>query len=647
MKSFYFTLAVFFFTSVSIGQSRHDPKFRLTSETMQAISIAKQLKTENQNNNGEASGKEEQFINFNKVISLKFESDYASILMNLGDLSQLTVFTVYEPEDPSIASDIWKIYGEDSFVSLSTNQASNSDMHSDYESNFNKEPVLNTYTQMYKPKNKSSFEEEPHMLIGSFNKNKELDFKGSIAEILVFNKVLRGKKKQIVETTLALKYGITLTNSKDYLSSSKKKIYNLKDNSDFIHRIAGIGRDDKSNLFQKQSHSTKENSLVTIGLGSIASTNEENKETFNNQTFIIWGDNNQEPIIETKSKISQVSLMQRVWKVQVTGDSVSELSTSLEFDASSILSEEKINNYLLVIDPDGDGDFISEKVRYIDAITSENNIHTFNNIKWDEDGSGSDSFTFALKAELELTFEEVAPLNCKTNNSGILSYQVNGGMPPYHFQLRKDDIIIDEWESTNNKYANNHIKQLSEGEYNISVTDVLLTKLDVDYTLIKPNSITIDLGEDRRLGFNDDEILLDASLSPDEKATYIWTSNNGFSSNSSKIRISEPGLYTVTVTTEKGCSASDTINIQESIIKSFIVYPNQSRDGNYNIQIKLSQKEDVIIKIFDMVGRHISTIEGKNQSMYSIPGKHISTSGVYNVILESASQNESRKLVVD
>nr|WP_321232912.1 T9SS type A sorting domain-containing protein [uncultured Psychroserpens sp.] len=646
MKSYYYTLSLLFFTITSIGQSKQNLKFQLTNTNLKSFTSTEYVLEHGSGE--EISQSQEHLINFNPVILFNDDNDYLSVLTDIDKLSQLTVFTVYNIENNTVNKDIWKIYGEDSFVVLRTDRANNSDMYLEYEKESKKEPLLNTYTQMYRPKATTSYEQEPHVLLGDFSHTEASGFKGSIAEVLIYNKVLRGKKKQIVETALALKYGITLTNGKDYLSSSKDKIYNLKGNDIFKHRIAGIGRDDKSNLLQKQSHSTKENSLITVGLGDIVSTNKENSTSINDQSFIIWADNDQDPILDKNNQVSQVSLMKRQWKVQVTGMLASELSTQLKFDTSSIFSGEgKANEYLLVIDPSGEGSFISEKVKYIDISLIDDNSLTFNNIKWDEDGSGSDVFTFALKSELEIVLEEVAPLNCKTNNNAILSYEVQGGMPPYYFELSKNDNIIDHWKSTDIHHQDNHIKQLTEGKYTLKAIDALQTKVEVDYTLELPQAIAVNLGEDRRLSLDNLEIILDASATSNEKMNYIWTSSNGFTSNSPQIQVNEPGAYTITITTENGCTASDTIKIKDSIITSFILFPNQSRDGNYTIQVKLSKQEDITIKVFDITGRQLSTIKGKNKSMYSIPGQHISAAGIYNVVLESASQNESRKLIID
>lgn len=643
MKQNLHALILSFFTIVGIGQSKNSLQLHLTKDKLETSNEFKKQA------NSKEEVHQERFINFNSVMSFNNDEDYIDVLKNLGDLSQATIFTVYQSDKESKEQELWGIYGEESNISLTTSSIANSDLQTNYKGGFSEIPILNTYTQMYKAKKNNSFQVKPHILIGTISNEKQKAFKGVIAEILIYNKVLRGKKRQAIETALALKYGITLTNGKDYLSSSKKGIYSMKENDGFKHRISGIGRDDDNAFYQKQSHSSAEPSLVTIGVGDIMDTNNDNKSELNNQTFIIWGDNNKNPIIDSKMQsTSQVPLMYRQWKIQVTGKTISELSTTVELDISTFLKEEEnTDDYLLVIDRSGNGDFLVDQVKYIEVSTREDNILTFKDVKWDTDGSGSDSFSFALKSEIELTLKEAKPLVCEANNNGILHYQVNGGIPPYHFEFSKDDIIIEQWESTNNKYPDNRIKRLSESKYSLKVIDALQAQIEVDLTLIPPNQITIELGEDRRFSLDDNEIILDASISSDEEISYLWTSDKGFTSSFSRITVTEPGLYTVTATTAKGCSASDTINIKNSLIESFIVFPNQSRDGNYNIKVKLSQKEDIVVRVFDMTGRHLSTIKRKNKSIYSISGKHIPTSGIYNIVLESANQKGFSKLIVN
>lgn len=103
---------------------------------------------------------------------------------------------------------------------------------------------------------------------------------------------------------LAIKYGITLgTNgtSQDYVNSDGSVIWDqntgVAANDVFNYDIAGIGRDDASNLHQKQSRSVNNASdsdgrtqgVLTIGINEIFDTNNLNPNTLNDKEFLIWG----------------------------------------------------------------------------------------------------------------------------------------------------------------------------------------------------------------------------------------------------------------------------------------------------------------------------------------------------------------------
>jgi hypothetical protein len=120
---------------------------------------------------------------------------------------------------------------------------------------------------------------------------------GRIAEIITFNKRKDDTTERAkIESYLALKYGITLgTNgtSQNYVDSNGAAVWNTTSNSGYNYNIAGIGRDDASNLNQKQSTSINTNPIVTIGLGSIDLTNSANTTVFGgDRRYLVWGDNN-------------------------------------------------------------------------------------------------------------------------------------------------------------------------------------------------------------------------------------------------------------------------------------------------------------------------------------------------------------------
>ncbi|WP_139958720.1 T9SS type A sorting domain-containing protein [Flavicella sediminum] len=170
---------------------------------------------------------------------------------------------------------------------------------------------------------------------------------GSVAEVMLFSEAHSLAKKQQIESYLAIKYGFTLssTNSSgsiiegDYiLSDLTTKVWNYTNNSSFHNDVAGIGRDDGMAFIQKQSKSQNQDSEVhlTIGLGSIASSNAANGNSFNsNKNFLMWGNNNGSLSTTTTNTIicAPEKTMNRTWKIVERG---SVGSVQIAFDAATI-----------------------------------------------------------------------------------------------------------------------------------------------------------------------------------------------------------------------------------------------------------------------------------------------------------------------
>ena len=157
-------------------------------------------------------------------------------------------------------------------------------------------------------------------------------FDGQIAEIMVFNTVPTSAEQQIIQSYLAVKYGITLDQTDndatieegDYVLQGGSIVWDESENSTYHNDVAGIGRDDDKFLNQKQSRSINSTAEVTIGLGQIAANNGSNSNSFNaNGNFLMWGHNG---VTLTAGNTSSVSLLceselqlDRVWKVVETG----------------------------------------------------------------------------------------------------------------------------------------------------------------------------------------------------------------------------------------------------------------------------------------------------------------------------------------
>mgnify|MGYP001105169561 CR=1 FL=1 len=170
-------------------------------------------------------------------------------------------------------------------------------------------------------------------------------YDGRILEVITYN-VLKGDtnsadERNKIQSYLAIKYGITLGvngTSQNYVDSFGNTTWDITANTGFNYDIAGIGRDDDSELNQKQSKSVNAGSLVAIGLGEVATTNNANANSFaTDLDFLIWGNNNGN--FNTSAEVAQsINLsgstttftpVSKKWKILETQNDVAEVVISL------------------------------------------------------------------------------------------------------------------------------------------------------------------------------------------------------------------------------------------------------------------------------------------------------------------------------
>lgn len=157
-------------------------------------------------------------------------------------------------------------------------------------------------------------------------------FNGDIAEIIYFTDRLVATDRQKVESYLAIKYGITLT--QNYLSSNATVIYDVATHN---KRIIGIGRDDASVLNQKQSKGENYTPILEIGLSQIATDNNSNTSAFTaDRAFFITGDDDQSLTgTSTGTPPGIESWLIRKWKSTVTGSAIANIALQMP---SSVLN---------------------------------------------------------------------------------------------------------------------------------------------------------------------------------------------------------------------------------------------------------------------------------------------------------------------
>jgi len=184
-------------------------------------------------------------------------------------------------------------------------------------------------------------------------------FDGKIAEVILYDADLTDADRNKVQSYLAIKYGITLDSSIDYVDSNDTVIYpSTTTHSSYINDIAGIGTDNGSSLNQPKSISVNSDSIITITGSGIADGN-----------LLIWGNDNGALTFSSIESSTGIRLA-REWKIAETGD-VGNVTVS--FDLSSVSGADLVNvdRYSLLTDINGD---FSDATKITGAIINGNSV---------------------------------------------------------------------------------------------------------------------------------------------------------------------------------------------------------------------------------------------------------------------------------
>ncbi|MDE5424404.1 hypothetical protein L3073_19525, partial [Ancylomarina sp. DW003] len=144
-------------------------------------------------------------------------------------------------------------------------------------------------------------------------------FKGELAEITYAKEYLDAAKRNRLESYLAIKYGITLDQSsaQNYTASDGTVVWSGSTNSSYNNDIAGIAKDDDTELDQLKSKSVNASSVVTIANGTSISS----PSAFSvDNSFLIWGHNGSSGTALTGDYLGKTDFgVARVWRVSESG----------------------------------------------------------------------------------------------------------------------------------------------------------------------------------------------------------------------------------------------------------------------------------------------------------------------------------------
>ena len=358
-------------------------------------------------------------LNFHPGIS---ETD-GKLPRNVQSLRRVTIFTVYQSPTTADEAPVWEMKGGFGDLALSTTQVSSQSANTNLLFMKNKpartEALIHTFfgkIQQSSISEKAGIARNVLRLGNLTTKDEKAASSPLISEFILYEKILKEGEIVKVESYLALKYGITL--QRNYINSSNDVVWNYKIDSAWSNNIAGIARDDRATLYQKQSTSSNLPGKLVIGIDKIETLNSRNTGQLDDRNYLIWGDNAGNLTFKEDPAAcdGQMLLPPRKWLMKRTGNNADKITTELQIDVKAILGEGfQKTNFYLVIDRTGTSQFANENCIYFkpSSISTEG-IASFKGLHWDTDGSGKDVFTFGIKAATPIVKE--AP--------GLVSFQV-------------------------------------------------------------------------------------------------------------------------------------------------------------------------------------------------------------------------------
>ncbi|MBL7808068.1 MAG: T9SS type A sorting domain-containing protein [Saprospiraceae bacterium] len=593
---------------------------------------------------------ETDLINFNAAMYFDGKQQPIRLPLGQGLLNKLSIFSVFIPTDDLEEQCLWQLERNSRNELMLTTQRL-ADMESRYfleiKGARKGQPMLSVYERHLKPDTLPIVSQ--CLIVGAQPVLPETPvqaFRGHIAEIIVYDWVLSPVERRQVETYLAIKYGIPLEPYKNagYYDAASHKV---KQNKDFLYRTAGIGRDDASGLYQKQSSGIEEPELLKLFVGSLALSNAANQSEVPDKTYLLWSDNGATLRLNAP-RPGMPAMIGRSWEMTVSTDSPN-ISTTLRFDTRRTNSSRKPEDtWWVVCDQGGRGRFNPETTLYTPASSvSAEGLSVFTNLIWDADRSGSDVFSIAVAPHMFAKYW-IDPPMCKSEKNGQLYIGAEGGSLPYRFKLLElNGDFCKEWTTIDHNFE--RIEGIEPGEYLLSVFDdqgrafhdtLWVQSSDAPVAQL-PSRYELEQGK---------SIILDAAqhFIPTPGTIFSWSGPQGFLQEGSLISISLPGIYLLSIEHD-GCVSRQQIEVvaqQGSVFKGLRLFPNPAPNGRFSIMIDLIRPEAVTIRITDAVGRIVAEQSLRGSDYYFHQFIQALPSGLYQITFQSSSEMQTIPLII-
>ena len=199
---------------------------------------------------------------------------------------------------------------------------------------------------------------------------------------------------------------------------------------------------------------------------------------------------------------------------------------------------------------------------------------------------------------------------CTGESNGSISLLVNEGIGTFTYL----------WS---NGATTDTITGLAAGTYSVTVSGLPNGPVERSYIVEDPEPLVINLGEDRTLCIGQ-SLELDVTAA-DTASTYLWSADNGFTSNEPIVTITEEGIYNVQVTSSSGCIATDSITITNSLeaIDAQFVMSSQAFTGETVFAVDISNpRPETIAWILPEEATIINESQDEAEMLFDTPGEY-------------------------
>ncbi len=225
-------------------------------------------------------------------------------IFDLKKTKKLSFFAVFAAQRPS---DLFRI------------------KHGNHTVRFTDEAVINTFPIVYtrteeKPKilfyhgllRTNTKNPDTHLIIGSENASQQV-VDDAVSEVIAFDRIIKIEERRRIESYLAMKYGIPLPDTVSYLDGNGNELWKGNREGKFRHSLISLGTDLITGLNQRQALNTYDDARISLSLGEIKTSNDENPIGIDDGDFLFMAHNAGNMTFKNINDDAQI--LQRTWKI--------------------------------------------------------------------------------------------------------------------------------------------------------------------------------------------------------------------------------------------------------------------------------------------------------------------------------------------